>query len=283
MPYPIEREIAATQAALNALQARLADQPWVGSRAKMTQGRSDLIRHLQNLVFREGGREVPQVGELCQAWVPIRHWSDDSWIMDAAGLMLCPNEGTVFSPLHFYPRLCRKHAMELREILIDKLRDDRDWQSCAIHILKETGAVSSALFDLDALAVRLQEHGYEVHPPESDESPEPRNRPTVCYFIQLLGVTQNIIKIGSCYEDRLKTRIRNIENGDALPHGVEAPVAVNLVACLPGGQPVETAMHKRFAEYRLDYKREWFYFGPKIQDYLAGLVTDRAALAPEVR
>ncbi|WP_036405291.1 GIY-YIG nuclease family protein [Microbispora rosea] len=93
-------------------------------------------------------------------------------------------------------------------------------------------------------------------------------RRQVTYFVERHG----FVKIGTTSD--LRSRIASLNRGDsAIPGMTVSPV--NLLAVMPGGRPVERAIHQTFAKLRFD--GEWFLF----DEPLVGFVRSVAAAAEE--
>jgi Meiotically Up-regulated Gene 113 (MUG113) protein len=98
-----------------------------------------------------------------------------------------------------------------------------------------------------------------VPPPNDDELARLASRDVgmVVYFLQ--GETGGNIKIG--YAGDVAARVATFQPG--------SPVKLCILATQPGGQPLEAALHRRFAAHRLH--GEWFAPCEDLLAYIAGL------------
>lgn len=79
------------------------------------------------------------------------------------------------------------------------------------------------------------------------------------YFVRLA----NLVKIGTSAGVRL--RLQQIRYGSGAVEGM-ATTGAELLATMPGGRPVERAVHEMFATLR--YRREWFFFDEPLTSFV---------------
>lgn len=86
---------------------------------------------------------------------------------------------------------------------------------------------------------------------------------SVVYFVQ--SGAAGHIKIGYSKQSSLKKRMDGIQVG--------SPERLVLLATEPGGPEREAALHEEFDEYR--HRGEWFRPGPRLLEYVEGLLAPR--------
>lgn len=83
------------------------------------------------------------------------------------------------------------------------------------------------------------------------------NPASVVYFVR----AGDAVKIGTSIKPM--ERMQNLDGGNH--------EKLVLLAIMPGGRKEERALHKRFAEYKLPDKREWFRFNREIDKFIASI------------
>jgi hypothetical protein len=81
------------------------------------------------------------------------------------------------------------------------------------------------------------------------------------YFIEALGKDE--IKIGTTGDDPRK-RLATFQTANA------AQLAV--LGAIPGNHNTERELHARFADLRIDSRREWFRATPELREYVSSVV-----------
>jgi hypothetical protein len=98
-----------------------------------------------------------------------------------------------------------------------------------------------------------------VPPKDDDELARLASADTGMYVYFIQGKDGGAIKIGHAVSPR--TRMALLQVG--------SPVELCLLGTQNGGQPLEAALHRRFAAHRLH--REWFAPAPELLAYIEGL------------
>lgn len=81
----------------------------------------------------------------------------------------------------------------------------------------------------------------------------------VVYFLQ--AEYTRLIKVGTCHKDRLGQRVDELRR--------MSPVALEFLASVQGGQPLEAEFHRRFQDAR--QHGEWFRPVPDLLIFIAGI------------